>query len=142
MTAVRKGQAPAKLSRDEFNKRFRHPFTDPKFDAERAALARLEEIAWQNYNDSRKAPITRKAGPEFADADYDLSVEWIAARDSIGEAALRQKDPASASRVLVICASARNDGTCPSEMSKTYRLTTAAVETLRDARVDTDLLDL
>src|SRR5690242_11912184 len=98
MAAVRKGQAPAKLSRDEFSKRFRHPFTDPKFDPERAALARLEEIAWQNYQDGRKAPITRKAGPEFADPDYDLSIEWIEARDRIREAAERQKDPASPSR--------------------------------------------
>ena len=39
MTAVRKGQAPAQLTRDEFGQRFRQRFVDPAFEAERAALA-------------------------------------------------------------------------------------------------------
>jgi hypothetical protein len=32
MTEVRKGQAPAKLGRDEFHIRFRRAFFDPAYD--------------------------------------------------------------------------------------------------------------
>jgi multimeric flavodoxin WrbA len=142
VTRVRKGQAPPKLTRVEFNKRFRHNYVDPAFDPERESIARLEEIAWNNYIGSRKAPITRKAGPGFANPDYDLSVEWAETRDKLLAAAAKQKDPATPSRVLVICASARNDGTCPGEMSKTWRLSMIAIEILNAAGIETDLLDL
>jgi multimeric flavodoxin WrbA len=142
VTRVRKGQAPPKLTRVEFNKRFRHNYVDPAFDPERESIARLEEIAWNNYIGSHKAPLTRKAGPGFADPDYDLSVEWAETRDKLLAAAAKQKDPATRSRVLVICASARNDGTCPGEVSKTWRLSMIAIETLNAAGIETDLLDL
>ena|GEM_PF-4723994 len=32
-----------------------------------AALARIEEIAWQAYQGGRKSPVTAPAGPGFAD---------------------------------------------------------------------------
>ncbi len=72
MIKVRKGQAPGKLSRDQFHDHFRQSYIDPAFDAERDAIERLEQIAWSNYTESRKSPVTRKAGPEFADVEYDL----------------------------------------------------------------------
>ena len=53
MTQVRKGQAPATLSREEFGGRFRQLFFDPNFDREREALGRLEEIAWHNHEAER-----------------------------------------------------------------------------------------
>lgn len=142
MTTVRKGQAPAQLSRAEFNERFRRSYTDPRFDAERESIARLEEIAWQNYSDGRKAPLTRKAGPEFTDPEYELSVEWIETRDRLRETAARQQASASPTRVIVICAAARNDGTCPGEISKSFRLSTIAIEVLKAAGIEVDLLDL
>jgi multimeric flavodoxin WrbA len=46
------------------------------------------------------------------------------------------------STVLVVCASSRNDGTCPGEVSKTYRLAQAVCDQLRQDSVDPDLLDL
>ncbi|HET7160108.1 MAG TPA: NADPH-dependent FMN reductase, partial [Burkholderiales bacterium] len=142
MTTVRKGQAPGNLTRAEFSKRFLHAYIDPRFDAERAGIGRLEEIAWQNYCDGRKTPRTRKAGPEFADPDCDLSVEWVAARDKLREVVARQQTASSPSRVLVICAAARNDGTCPGEISKTFRLSNVAIEVLKAGGIETDLLDL
>jgi hypothetical protein len=54
-------------------------FMDPAFDEVAGELAAVEEVALANYRDLHKAPVTRKAGPGFADPDYDLSVEWIAA---------------------------------------------------------------
>ena len=78
-----KGQAPEKLGREAFGERFREQFYDPRFDDARDAIASLEAIAWRNYEEARKAPRTMKAGPEFADPDYDLSVEWNAARERL-----------------------------------------------------------
>ena len=46
------------------------------------------------------------------------------------------------SRVLLICGSARNDGTCPGEMSKSWRRVNTARSTLKKANIDVDVLDL
>jgi multimeric flavodoxin WrbA len=142
MVDVRKGQAPAKLERDEFRLVFHRSFMDPSFQAVGEALAAVEEVAWNNYKAGRKAPVTAKAGAGFADPDYDLSVEWRASRDRLIEADKHQKNPATRSRVLLINGSARNDGTCPGEMSKTFRMTVLARETLEAMGMETDLLDL
>ena len=132
MTDVRKGQAPATLDRAAFGRRWRQQFFDPAFDAEHEALARLEEIAWQAYDEGRKSPRTRKAGAGYADPDYELSVEWIEARERIERAQAAWRDPASPARVLLVCGAARNDGTCPGEMSKTFRLGQLAREGLEE----------
>jgi multimeric flavodoxin WrbA len=142
MTTVRKGQAPAALGRDEFRKRFEAAFYDPAFDGERGAIARLEAIAWDGYSNGRKAPRTAKAGPGFADPDYDLSIEWRATRDRLLQAQATQQDPASPSRVLLIVGADRNDGSCPGEMSKAYRLATIARNELAGSALEVDLLDL
>jgi multimeric flavodoxin WrbA len=142
MTAVRKGQVTGHISREEFSKRFRQEFYDPAFRAHDAAIAAMEEIAWTAYSEGRKAPLTEKAGPEFADPDYDLSVEWRENRDRIRAADARRRDASTPSRVLVICGSSRNDGTCPGEVSKTFRLSGTVCEQLRADGIEADLLDL
>lgn len=142
MTDVRKGQYPGKLSREAFRAHFEKSFVDPLFAPEREAIDRLETIAWNAYSQSRKAPVTRKAGPGFADPNYDLSLDWIAAHEALIAAEKRQKDAASPSRVLVICAAARNDGTCPGEMSKSYRLAKHAAAVFAAAAIAVDFLDL
>jgi len=142
MTTVRKGQAPPKLDREAFGARFRESFQDPAFDPAQDAIARLEAIAWTAYEEGRKAPRTRKAGAGYADPDYDLSVDWIAARERIRSALAVQRDPAGATRVLLVVAAARNDGTCPGEISKTYRLASIARGVIEDAGASCDMLDL
>jgi multimeric flavodoxin WrbA len=139
---VRKGQWAGLHTREEFRERFRARFFDPAFRAEDASIARLEEIAWQGYTQGRKAPVTRKAGAEFKDPDYDLSVEWYEARNRLIAAQQRWEDPATRSRVRVVGAAPRNDGTCPGEMSKTFRLARIAQETLQSSGIEVDLLDL
>src|SRR5688500_14207793 len=140
---VRKGQAPPTLSRDEFGRRYLTMFDDPVFEGERVAIARLTEIACGAYVEGRKAPHTQKAGPEFADPDYDLSTEWLSARDRLKKAQKRHDDAATPGRVLVICGSDRNDGTCPGEMSKSFRLSNLIMEILRgEPNFDVDFLDL
>jgi multimeric flavodoxin WrbA len=140
---VRKGQAPAPIGRTEFGERFRAGFVDPAFEAERPAIDRLEAIAWQAYEEGRKAPRARAAGPGFQDPAYELSDEWRDTHDRLQAAQRRWAEPATPSRVLVVCASPRNDGTCPGEMSKTFRLSQTVRHTLaEEAGIETDLLDL
>jgi len=142
MIEIRKGQAPPPLGRNEFGIRYRASFADPAFRTEDPSIARLEEIAWQAYSEGRKAPFTQKAGPAHADPDYDLSTEWIATKQRLDAAQLRWADPATPSRVLLVCGSARNDGTCPGEISKTFRLLGLAREVVEAAGIEADVLDL
>ena len=146
MIKIRTGQAPAPLARAEFSKRYQAAFTDPAFRTEDGALARLEQIAWEAYTEGRKAPFTQKAGAGYADPGYDLSSEWVQTRQRLEAAQRVWADPSTTSRVLLICGSARNDGTCPGEMSKSYRLLGTAREVLEHGRgpekVDVDVLDL
>lgn len=142
MTDVRTGQAPPPLDRAAFGRRFRARFVDPAYRREDDALARLEEIAWQAYDEGRKAPHTHPAGPGYAKPDYALSDEWRETKDRLDAAQRRWADPATPSRVLVVCGAARNDGTCPGEISKTWRITTWLDETLRAHGIEVDRLDL
>jgi len=139
---VRKGQAPAPLSRSEFGRRFQLRFADPAFADEAPAIARLEQIAWQAVREGRKAPVTRPAGAGFDNPGYEASVEWLQTRERLAAAGKAQSDPASPSRVLLVCGSSRNDGTCPGEMSKTWRLTQIAARVVRGMRCQVDVLDL
>ena len=142
MTSIRTGQAPAPLTRDQFRERFNGRFYDPSFDIERDAIARLEAIAWDALQAGRKAPITQPAGSEFADPTYKISVQWLDTRQRLKAAQRRWGDSATPSRVLLICGSARNDGTCPGEISKTWRLTELAQQVVEAAGMQADVLDL
>lgn len=139
---IRKGQTSGRLDRAEFSVRFRATFIDPAFRCEDESIARLEEVAWQAYTNGRKAPFTQKAGPGYVDPDYELSVEWLSTKQRIEEAQRRWSDPSTPSRVLLICGSARNDGTCPGEMSKSFRLLKIVRETLEQTDIQVDVLDL
>jgi multimeric flavodoxin WrbA len=142
MTQVRKGQAPAPVERGEFHERFMQVFFDPAYQSDSDALARLEQIAWDAYEEGRKAPVTNKAGPGFADPDYELSVEWRATRDKLVAAQQAWSQAGTPSRVLLVCGSSRNDGTCPGEISKTFRLVQMAQEVLQAEGMQVDMLDL
>ncbi|HEY4306142.1 MAG TPA: NAD(P)H-dependent oxidoreductase [Gemmatimonadaceae bacterium] len=140
---VRKGQTDTKLSKEEFVKRFAERFFDPKFDAVREAIQAVQDVAWNGYDEYRKDPRTQPAGPEFANPSHPLSIEWLAARRAIMDAQKRHDDPKAKRRILVICASARTDQTCPGEMSKTFRLAGMAKEIIeKDADCECDFLDL
>jgi multimeric flavodoxin WrbA len=142
MTEVRKGQAPAPIERTEFHERFMQSYRDPAYRAESEALARIEVIAWEAYREGRKAPLTRKAGPGYADPEYELSVDWLEAKARIERAQAAWSKPETKSRVLLINGSPRNDGTCPGEMSKSFRLMQLAREVLEAQQIDIDVLDL
>jgi multimeric flavodoxin WrbA len=138
----RTGQAEFPLSKEEFTTRYRARFEDPAFSNSQNDIDQLLEIAWDGYCKARKSPITRKAGPEFADPGYDLSVDWLATREAIQVAQRRHDDANSPPRVLLICAASRNDKTCPGEMSKSFRMVQLAKQTLEGKHIETDVLDL
>jgi hypothetical protein len=124
----REGTPSPRLGEREFLARFLSQFPDPAYDPLRGELARIAAAAWDAYADQRKSPRTRKAGPGFADPAYDLAEDWVAARAAIGAAQIRHDDPAGPARLLLISGSSRSEHTCPSEMSKSFRLTEIARE--------------
>lgn len=138
----RKGSPSPRLDENEFKRRFRAQFIDPAFGKNPAALDFMADAAWDAYDNSRKAPLTSKAGPGYADPDYDLADDWIAAKAAVDAAAARYADPAAQRRVLVVNSSSRSEHTCPGEMSKSYRLMQIAVEALEAKGIAVDQLDL
>jgi multimeric flavodoxin WrbA len=106
-------------------------------------IDRLADIAWDGYENSRKSPRTRPAGPGFADPSYELAVEWSEASRRVREAQRRQSDPNSPPRVLLINGATRSEHTCPGESSKTWRLVTIAHEIFgREEGFEVEVLDL
>jgi hypothetical protein len=93
LPVVRTGQGSTKLSRDEFARRLRERLYDPAFAIAAEEIDRIVEIAWDGYDEYRKSPRTRRAGRGFADPDYELPIEWLAARDAIRDAQLGHDDP-------------------------------------------------
>ena len=139
----RKGMPSPRLDAAEFRKRFLSAFQDPAFEPLAGELDRIVKAAWDAYDNSRKSPHTRKAGPDFADPDYDLSTDWLAARDAIQEAQRKHDDADGPDRILLINCSSRSEHTCPGEMSKSFRLAELARETMTDGnQVEVEVLDL
>src|SRR5688572_21341829 len=141
-TEPRVGQGDVKLSREEFTRRLLQRFADPAFGAVESEIEQVIAVAWESYDEYRKSPRTRRAGPEFANPDYELSVDWLDTRARIQEAERARQASGAATRVLLICGSPRHDQSCPGEMSKTFRLVALAREELERRRVECDLLDL
>jgi multimeric flavodoxin WrbA len=117
-----------RLSEEEFKRRFRQQFIDPAFAPLKGELARVADAAWNAYDNSRKSPHTRKAGEEFADPNYELGVDWLAARAAVMEAQRQHDDKAGKSNILIVNCSSRSEHTCPGEMSKSWRLAEIARE--------------
>jgi multimeric flavodoxin WrbA len=139
----RKGMPSPRLPEAEFKRRFLGQFIDPAFDPLRGDLERIAAAAWDAYENSRKSPQTRKAGPQFADPDYDLAVDWIAAHQAVAAAQRRHEDASGQARILLINCSSRSEHTCPSEMSKSWRLVEIAERVFRDhGGLAVEVLDL
>jgi hypothetical protein len=130
------------LDEPEFRRRFLNQFPDPAFAPLAAELDRVAGAAWDAYSHHRKAPLTRKAGPGFHDPDYDLAVDWIAARDAIAAAQARHDEKSGPARFLIVSGSSRSEHTCPGEMSKSNRLAAIAQEAIAAKGGTTTLLAL
>ena len=139
---IRKGQGDVKLTREEFERRLRQRFYDPQFERADDQIAEIVEIAWNGYDEYRKSPRKRAAGPGFADPAFELPVEWLDTRDRIQQAERDHQDRGGPSRILLVSGAARHDQTCPGEMSKTFRLASLAREEFERAGVHCDFLDL
>ena len=80
LVEVRTGQGDVKLTRAEFERRLRERFYDPAFHSVGRQIADVVEVAWTAYDEYRKSPRMRKAGPAFADAEFELPIEWLETR--------------------------------------------------------------
>jgi multimeric flavodoxin WrbA len=139
----RKGSPSPRLSEEEFKRRFLNQFQDPVYEGLSSELAKIAAAAWDAYANSRKSPKTRKAGPGHADPEYDLSLDWIAAREAIQAAQRCYEDPKGPLRFLLVNGSSRSEHTCPGELSKSYRIIDIAREVLNEQPGATvELLDL
>ena len=140
---LRKLQPSTQLTRAEFMRRIGERFYDPAFDLVRPELEHVLEVAWDGYHEYRKSPRTQKAGPEFAEPDFPLPLEWLKTRQEIRAAQHTHDDPQSPRRILLVSAAARSSETCPGESPKTYRLAQIAREELEATRgLECDFLDL
>ncbi|WIW49015.1 flavodoxin family protein [Bradyrhizobium sp. 62B] len=139
---IRQGMPPVKLTRQEFERRYRARFVDPAFAPLQRELDAIVAAAWDAYSHSRKAPLTRKAGEGFSDPDYDIAVDWLDARARILEAQRRHDDANETPRILLVNGSARSEHTCPGEMSKTWRLVELAEPVFVEMGFTVDILDL
>lgn len=139
----RKGMPSPQLDEQEFKQRFLAQYVDPAFAAIKADLDRVAEAAWQGYSNSRKAPLTRRAGEGYADPDYDLSCDWLDAKARIDAAQAKQIDSAGPLRVLLVNSSSRSEHTCPGEASKSWRLVELARDALQaEGNFEIEVLDL
>ncbi|HVK42346.1 MAG TPA: flavodoxin family protein [Phenylobacterium sp.] len=138
----RKGMPSPELTREQFRERYLSAFADPAFEPLAAELEKIVAVAWDGYSSARKAPRTQKAGPDYADPDYDLAIDWIRTKAAIEAAQARHEDNNGPCRVLLINASSRSEHTCPGEMSKSYRLAAISEEVIRSQGAEVNLLDL
>jgi len=139
---VRKGMPAVKLSREEFERRYRRRFADPAFQPLQQQLDAIVSAAWDAYSHSRKSPLTRKAGAGFKDPDYDIAVDWLDAREAVRAAQKRYEDRRNRPRILIVNGSSRNEHTCPGEMSKSWRLIELVRPCFEELCFDVDVLDL
>lgn len=138
----RKGMPSPRMDELEFKSRFLSQYIDPGFDTLQSELDRIADAAWDAYDKSRKSPRTQKAGPGYADPDYDLAEDWIAAKAAIDRARADYESGDRPQRVLLINGSSRSEHTCPGEMSKSFRLVSIAAEVLEEGGLETEVLDL
>lgn len=139
---IRKEMPQVRLSRDEFARRLRSRFTDPAFAPLAREIDAVIGVAWDAYDHSRKAPVTRKAGEGFADPDYEIAVDWLDARESILRAQGVHDDQGRPPSILLINGSPRSEHTCPGETSKTWRLVKLAEIVFRERGLGVTILDL
>jgi len=133
---------PVRLEREEFERRYRARFVDPAFKPLQRELGAIIAAAWDAYSHSRKSPMTRRGGRGFADPDYEISADWLAAREAIHLAQRSHEDGNEPPRILIINGSSRSEHTCPGEMSKTWRLVELAEPAFHEMDLVVDILDL
>lgn len=139
----RKDPLAQPLQEEEFLKRFKRRFKDPIYNDYEKTIEELSRLAWKAHQENHKSPITQKAGVEFQNPDYDLSVEWYQAREAIRNAQYLHESYTTPNQILLISAADRNDQSCPGEVSKSKRLLKVALDTFQKMEnVEVQILDL
>jgi multimeric flavodoxin WrbA len=138
----RTGMPSPQLTEATFRERFLSRYIDPAFGPLSAELDKIAGAAWDAYSNHRKSPITRKAGPGYADPSYDLAIDWLHTKAAVAAAQARHDDKTGPCRVLIVNASSRSEHTCPGEMSKSYRMADIARHVMAASEIEVEILDL
>ncbi|WP_375781017.1 flavodoxin family protein [Bradyrhizobium sp. ma5] len=133
---------PTRIDRASFERRYRARLSDPAFEPLQNEIDALVGAGWDAYAHSRKSPNTRKAGPGYADPNYDLASDWIDTKRALEEAQRQHDDPKLKPRILLINGSSRNEHTCPGEVSKSWRMVELVEPCFHEMGYDVDILDL
>jgi hypothetical protein len=116
-----KGMPPVELDEAEFRRRFLAQFPTPAFDRSPRARPRRRRGGVGRLHPFAQVAGHRKAGPGYADPDYDMAVDWRAAKAAIDRAQANMRTPQPPC-ILIVNGSSRSEHTCPGEMSKSWRL--------------------
>lgn len=98
---VLKSGAEWKLEETEFRRRYQRIFANPVFKKHQIIIDELTDEAWKTYQEGKKTPDTIRAGTGYQNPDYQLSVDWIRAKEAVDEAKKIHEDPEGPLRVLV-----------------------------------------
>lgn len=86
-----KGNAEPTFGEERIQGALFFQFRDPGFASLSESLDKIADVAWDAYRHSRKSPHTRKAGAGYADPDYELAEDWLAAHEAVGAAQRRHE---------------------------------------------------
>ena len=132
---VRKGQGDVKLTREEFERRLRQRFYDPR--VRRTSSARSPRSSTSPGRRTTSTTRARARGrPAPASPIPSSSCRSNGSRRASGfsRPSASRRTPTRPGRVLLVCGAARHDQTCPGEMSKTFRLASLAREEVEQRR--------
>jgi multimeric flavodoxin WrbA len=138
----RKGMPDPQIDQATFIARSKKQFTDPVFDPLVSEVEKIARGAWDAYTNHRKSPRTCKAGHGYADPNYDLALDWLAAKEAVERARTLHDNPTAQPRILIVNGSSRSEHTCPGEMSKSWRLVEIAKAICAKRNIAFDVLDL
>ena len=99
---VRKGMPSVQLDKAQFAERLKQRFRDPAFEPLQTEIDKIIDAAWDGYDDSRKAPYTRPAGPGLRRSE-------VRTRRPTGS---RQRDAIRRGRATAEVADARSRACC------------------------------
>lgn len=139
---IRKGQPSTVLSKADYEKRWRQQFPDQAFANVTEELKSVFEASWTFYETQKKYVESAPIGTGYQNPEFQAPVAWLRTKKKMEDAQFRNRDLTQRKRILVVCASSRNEHTCPSEVSKSSRLAKRAQELVERSGLECSLIDL
>lgn len=139
---IRKSQPATDLSEKNFKLRANKLYQAHEFDEVRSETEAVIDVKWKLYDDSKKSPISKKAGAQFKHPEVEVAVDWLKTREAIKRAKIVHDHPGAKPHFLIINGSPRSEHTCPGETSKTHRMAESVITHFKKKNISHDYLDL